>query len=78
MQTARKPEATSNFFNPQQVADAKAAAAPDVPSRGVDWAKGVVTPGSGVAAMIAAFRRGRTNSEHQPAPRPRRASKADG
>lgn len=118
MLTVRKSETTLNIFSPEQVAAAKAVAAPPGPPDGIDWQRGVVTPGGGVAATIHALRKARGKNknptkeqvairfdpdvlaafradgpgwqsrmntalkewliEHQPAPRRRRASHADG
>ena len=59
MRTARKLKTTSPAFSPEQIAAAKAAAAPPVPPEGIDWSKGTVTSGGGVAATIGALRRTR-------------------
>ena len=63
MQIARKPKTTSQTFSPKQIAAAKAAATavklPPKAIAGIDWSKGVVTKGGGVAATIAALRRAR-------------------
>ena len=59
MQTERKSKTTLPVFSPEQVAAAEAAAAPPVPSDGIDWSQGVVTSGGGVAATIAALRKTR-------------------
>jgi uncharacterized protein (DUF4415 family) len=60
MPTAKKPMATSVRFGKAEIAAAKAAA--PVRSSGkssVEWSKGVVTPGGGVAATVTAIRRTR-------------------
>ena len=60
MPTAKKPKTTSPRFSPAEVAAAKAAAAPASGQRSpIDWRKGVVTQGGGVAATISAIRRTR-------------------
>lgn len=46
------------------MAAAKAAAAPPATSDGVDWSRGTVTPGGGVAATIAALRRSRGKNKN--------------
>lgn len=55
-----KPKTTSPPFSPEQIAAAKAAA-PSASRRAaaIDWSKGVVTRGGGVAATIGAFKRTR-------------------
>ena len=55
-----KPKTTSPPFSPEQSAAAKAAA-PSVSRRAaaVDWSKGVVSRGGGVAATIGAIKRTR-------------------
>jgi uncharacterized protein (DUF4415 family) len=61
MPTATKPKTTSRPFSPEQIAAAKAAA-PTVRRRAaavIDWSKGVVTQGGGVAATIGAIKRTR-------------------
>ena len=63
MQTARKLKSTSKVFSPEQIAAAKAAAAPRNPLDEVDWNRKVVTPGGGVTATIAALRRTRGKSK---------------
>ncbi|MBV8209316.1 MAG: BrnA antitoxin family protein [Burkholderiaceae bacterium] len=58
MPTASKSKPTFPAFSPAQIAAAKAAAPPaSRRSRRVEWDKGVVTPGGGVAATIASVRR---------------------
>ncbi|MBN8478532.1 MAG: BrnA antitoxin family protein [Burkholderiales bacterium] len=60
MPTAKKPTTTSVRFSKAEVAAAKAAAAVRSSGRSnVEWSKGVVTPGSGVAATVTAIRRTR-------------------
>lgn len=60
MPIARKPKSTSQPFSPSEVAAAKAAAKVASSKRAaVDWSKGVVTPGGGVAKTIEAIRRTR-------------------
>ena len=61
MPTATKPKTTSPPFSPEQIAAAKAAA-PTASRRAaaaIDWSKGVVTRGGGVAATIGAIKRTR-------------------
>jgi uncharacterized protein (DUF4415 family) len=58
MPTVRKPKTTSQPFSAAEIAAAKAAALPpsaDAPA--IDWSKGVVTRGGGVAATIGEIRR---------------------
>jgi len=57
MPTARKVKSTSPFFSKEQIAAALAAAAPPGPPDGIDWKKGVITRGGGVAATVAEIRR---------------------
>lgn len=59
MQTDRKSKTTLKIFSPEQVAAAKAAAAPTSAPDGIDWKSGVVTPGGGVASTIGALRKAR-------------------
>lgn len=59
MQTVRKSKATVQAFSPEQIAAAKAVAGPPGPADGIDWSRGVVTPGGGVAATIGALRKSR-------------------
>ena len=59
MPTARKPTNTLKTFSPAQIAAAKAAAAPAGKADGIDWARGVVTPGGGVSATVGALRKAR-------------------
>lgn len=61
MPTVKKPMTTSKRFSAAEIAAAKAAAAlePAAESRHVDWGEGVVTPGGGVSATVAALRRTR-------------------
>ena len=57
-----KPKTTSPPFSPDQIAAAKAAAAPSASRRtagAIDWSNGVVTRGGGVAATIGAIKRTR-------------------
>ena len=58
MPTARKPKSTFHRFSSRQVAVAKAAAEPDRANK-IDWSKGTVTRGGGVAATIHELRRTR-------------------
>ena len=58
MPTAIKPKTTSPPFTAEEVAAAKAAARPATGrQKAIDWSKGIVTPGGGVAATIAAIKR---------------------
>jgi uncharacterized protein (DUF4415 family) len=59
MQTARKSRTILKTFSPQQIAAAKAAAAPPSAPDGIDWSQAVVSPGGGVAATIGALRKAR-------------------
>jgi uncharacterized protein (DUF4415 family) len=60
MQTAKKRTITSVTFSQTEIAAAKAAApARKASAPKIDWAKGAVTPGGGVAATIAALRKAR-------------------
>ncbi len=60
MPTARKSKTTSQPFSAAEIASAKAAAkAPAAKAPRVDWSKGAVTRGGGVAATIEALRRTR-------------------
>ena len=59
MQTVRKSKTTLQAFSPEQIAAAKALAAPPGPADHIDWSRGVVTSGGGVAATIAALRKTR-------------------
>jgi BrnA antitoxin of type II toxin-antitoxin system len=60
MPTAKKPMATSVRFSKAEIAAAKAAApARSSGKSNVEWSKGVVTPGGGVAATVTAIRRTR-------------------
>jgi uncharacterized protein (DUF4415 family) len=54
-----KPKTISPPFSQEQIAAAKAAAPTDRRTAAVDWSKGVVTPGGGVAATIGAIKRTR-------------------
>ena len=55
-----KPKTTSPPFSPEQIAAAKAAAPPSSRrAAAIDWSKGVVTRGGGVAATIGAIKRTR-------------------
>jgi uncharacterized protein (DUF4415 family) len=58
MPTVKTPKTTSPRFSKDEIAKAISAAAelPLAPS-GIQWGKGVVTPGDGVAATVAAVRR---------------------
>ena len=64
MQTARKSKTTSQTFSPKQKAAARAAAAPPAPADGIDWSRGAVTPGGGVAATIGVLRRTRGKNKN--------------
>src|SRR5471030_2654542 len=64
MQTARKSRTTLKIFSQEQVAAAKAAAAPSRPSDRIDWSHGVATPGGGVAATIDALRKVRGKNKN--------------
>ena len=59
MQTDRKLKLTLKAFSPKQIAAAKAAAAPSGSTEEIDWSRGTITSGGGVAATIAALRRTR-------------------
>ena len=60
MPTERKSKTTSTPFNTAEIAAAKAAARPRRSSATtVDWSKGTLTRGGGVAATIEAIRRTR-------------------
>jgi uncharacterized protein (DUF4415 family) len=60
MPIASKPTNTSPPFSSEEIAAAKAAARPaTVRDKAIDWSKGVVTSGGGVAATIAAIQRTR-------------------
>ena len=63
MQTVRKSKTTLQAFSPEQIAAAKAVAAPPGPADDIDWSRGVVTSGGGVAATIAALRKTRGKSK---------------
>ncbi len=65
MPIEKKPMTTSKPFSAEDIASAKAAAAerPTGKAPGVDWSQGVVTPGEGVKATIAALRRTRGPSK---------------
>jgi uncharacterized protein (DUF4415 family) len=66
MPTVRKPKTTLKTFSAAQIAAAEAAAA-SVPSGAaddVDWARGVVTQGGGVAATIGALRKARGKNKN--------------
>ena len=64
MQTAHKSKTILKSYTPKQVAAAKAAAAPSEPPDGIDWSRGVVTPGGGVAATIGALRKARGKNKN--------------
>jgi uncharacterized protein (DUF4415 family) len=60
MPIVKKPKTISQPFSAAQVAAAKAAASKEPASKTrIDWSNGVVTPGGGVAATVAAVRRTR-------------------
>ena len=65
MQTARKSKTISPAFSPKQIAAAKAAAVPATVRDGIDWSKGTVTRGGGVAETISALRRTRGKNKNQ-------------
>ncbi len=58
MRPVRKPKPISQPSRPAQGASSKAAAVAKQP-RAIDWSKGIVTPGGGVAATIQVLRRTR-------------------
>ena len=64
MPTARKPKTTSPTFSPEQIAAARTAAEPSASADGIDWSKGVVTRGGGVAATVSALRRTRGKNKN--------------
>lgn len=67
MPIAKKRTPTSRLFSPAEIASAKAAAPARSAERArVDWSTGIVTPGGGVAATVAAIRRAR-GQEKKPA-----------
>jgi uncharacterized protein (DUF4415 family) len=51
-------------FSPSQVAAAKAAAAAPGAPDNIDWSRGVVTPGGGVAATIGTLRKVRGKNKN--------------
>jgi uncharacterized protein (DUF4415 family) len=58
MPTARKSKSTSQLFSTAEIAAAKAAAkAPSPQAPTIDWSRGAVTGGGGVAATLSAIRR---------------------
>ena len=59
MPTAKKRKTASKPFSAAEIAAAKAAASPAVAPAAVDWSKGTVTRGGGVAETIASLRRTR-------------------
>ena len=60
MLIAKKPKTISRHFSAAQVAAAKSAAAEEPKAKTkIDWSKGIVSPGGGVAATVAAVRRTR-------------------
>jgi uncharacterized protein (DUF4415 family) len=61
MPTAKKPTTTSKPFSAAEIAAAKASAAATPASKApkLDWSKGAVTSGGGVASTIATLRRTR-------------------
>ena len=60
MPIAKKPKTTSQPFSATQVAAAKAAAATEPTAKTkIDWSKGTLTLGGGVAATVATVRRAR-------------------
>lgn len=64
MQTDRKSKTILKIFSPDQVAAAKAAAAPTAAPDGIDWKSGVLTLGGGVASTIDALRKARGKNRH--------------
>src|SRR5664279_4209190 len=64
MPTARTSKTTLKAFSPKQVAAAGAAAAPPSPPDGIDWSRGIVTPGGGVAATIGFLRKTRGKNKN--------------
>jgi uncharacterized protein (DUF4415 family) len=58
MPTVHKPKSTFHRFSSREVEAAKAAAEPER-TRKIDWSKGTVTRGGGVAATIQVLRRTR-------------------
>ena len=55
MPIANKSKTISRIFSAEEIASAKAAARPATGrTKAIDWSKGVVTPGGGVAATVAA------------------------
>ena len=64
MQTARKSKTISPAFSPKQIAAAKAAAEPTTTRDGIDWSKGTVTRGGGVAETIKALKRTRGKNKN--------------
>lgn len=68
MPTAMKPKATSLPFSRTRIAAAKAAAPPAAPDAApIDWSRGIVTPGGGVAATVSALRRRTRGPSKRPA-----------
>ena len=59
MQPVRKLKTISRTFSAAQIAAAKATVAPPALPDGIDWSRGVVTSGGGVAATIDELRRTR-------------------
>ena len=67
MPIASKLKSTSNPFSPEDIAAAKAAARPaSGREKPIDWSKGIVTAGGGVAATIAEIRRARGPGKKPP------------
>ena len=64
MPTEQKLKTTSRAFSAKQVAAALAAAAPGVVATGIDWKKGTITSGGGVAGTIAQLRRTRGKNKN--------------
>ena len=55
---------TLKTFSTEQIAAAKAAPAPSGAASAIDWGRGVVTPGGGVAATIGALRKARGKNKN--------------
>lgn len=65
MPTERKPKPTSHPFSAADIAATKAAAlAPSADAPDVDWRKGKVTRGGGIAATISEIRRTRVPNKN--------------
>jgi uncharacterized protein (DUF4415 family) len=67
MPIASKLKSTSNPFSAEEIAAAMAAARPaSGREKPIDWSKGIVTAGGGVAAAIAEIRRARGPGKKPP------------